>query len=459
MPRTRIPANYQPLAGSERPPHPKASHLGAADANQTAQIQLIVRRRPGGPPLKDLDYFQRTPIHLRELPTREQFEHEHGANQADLDAVEAFCRSHQLEVVESSRSRRSVVARGTLAQLNAAFAVELQYYQSPHGKYHGYEGTANLPTSLAAIVEGVSGLDDRPVRAKHLGSPYPGNVTYPLSPVTVAGLYNFPSGTGAGQTIGIFTAWESTTNDPTVNTNGYQLADITATLKNWGITAAAAPTNVPANPGTPNEFYWEPIMDITVATAVAPQATIAVYFEASTGTSGPTATDIKNTLHSMIHPTSDPKPTVLSISYEFSADDETSYLLPQDYTDIDTLFQEAANLGITVVTGCSDTGPYFDNPNQAQTVYPSTDPYVLTCGGTAIGDINGSNSTNTFGTTHLTITQEPPGAASAPFGQCLLTKRRLLLFPSETEPEQPVAVFLTWRETPARIAAIKYPWV
>jgi subtilase family serine protease len=200
-------------------------------------------------------------------------------------------------------------------------------------------------------------------------------------------------------------------------------------------------------------------MDITVATAVAPQATIAVYFEASTGTSGPTATDIKNTLHSMIHPTSDPKPTVLSISYEFSADDETSYLLPQDYTDIDTLFQEAANLGITVVTGCSDTGPYFDNPNQAQTVYPSTDPYVLTCGGTAIGDINGSNSTNTFGTTHLTITQEPPGAASAPFGQCLLTKRRLLLFPSETEPEQPVAVFLTWRETPARIAAIKYPWV
>lgn len=100
MPRTRIPANYQPLAGSERPPHPKASHLGAADANQTAQIQLIVRRRPGGPPLKDLDYFQRTPIHLRELPTREQFEHDHGATQADLDAVEAFCRSHQLEVVK-----------------------------------------------------------------------------------------------------------------------------------------------------------------------------------------------------------------------------------------------------------------------------------------------------------------------------------------------------------------------
>jgi hypothetical protein len=66
MPRTRrIPANYRPLARSERPPHPKTRHLGAADVNETAQIQLI---DSGGPALKDLDYFQRTPINARKLP-------------------------------------------------------------------------------------------------------------------------------------------------------------------------------------------------------------------------------------------------------------------------------------------------------------------------------------------------------------------------------------------------------
>src|SRR5271154_6058199 len=55
MPRTRrIPTHHRPLAGSERPAHPKTKHLGAADAKATAQIQLIVRRRPSGPPLKDL---------------------------------------------------------------------------------------------------------------------------------------------------------------------------------------------------------------------------------------------------------------------------------------------------------------------------------------------------------------------------------------------------------------------
>ena len=125
-----------------------------------------------------------------------------------------------------------------------------------------------------------------------------------------------------------------TTNDPTVNTNGYQLADITATLKNWGITAAAAPTDVPANPGTPNEFYWETIMDITVATAIAPAADIVEYF-VPRGNERADASDIINTLHDMIHPTDRSKTDDLSHLLRFSADDETIISSPQDYTDIE----------------------------------------------------------------------------------------------------------------------------
>jgi hypothetical protein len=396
MPGKRgIPVNRQPLAGSERPPHPQAKHLGPADANEVAQVQLIVRRRPGGPPLKDLDYFQRVPINARNLPSRQEFEENHGATQADLDAVEAFCRSHQLQVVESNRSRRWVVARGTVTQLNAAFAVELQSYQSPRGKYRGYEGTANLPASLNAIVEMVNGLDDRPVPVKPLGGADPPIVNI-LTPPQVAQLYNFPSAKGAGQTIGIYTAWvaEPTTppGETPVNTNGYNLDDVTATLLNWGI-VAPAPKNVGTNPGTPTFFYFEPVMDIAIATCIAPHASIVVYFEPGTGTNGqPQAADIISTLTSMIHPAAgDPVPTILSISYKFSADDENTTLMQSDYTQINTLFQDAANLGITVLTGCSDTGAYVDNPTQAQTVYPATDPYVLTCGGTTIGDITPSN--------------------------------------------------------------------
>ena len=388
MPRTRrIPANYRPLARSERPPHPKTRHLGAADVNETAQIQLILRRTPGGPALKDLDYFQRTPINARKLPSRQQFVEDHGSTQADLDAVAAFCRSHHLQVLESNRSRRWVLARGTVAQLNAAFAIELQNYQSPNGKHHGYAGTVNLPTSLAAVVEAVNGLDDRPIPGKHLGLADP-PITGALTPPQVAQLYNFPSGTGLGQTIGIYD-WGGAGY-------GYDQRDVKATLANWGI-SAPAPTDYPAGSNPSVIGYYEPVIDISTATVIAPKATIVVYHSPTSGSGGqPTGADIITTLTWMIHPTgTDPVPTILSISYIFSGsnggDEDTSFLSTSDYNQIDTLFQDAANLGITVVTGSGDTGAYVASLTQAQTVYPATDPYVLTCGGTTVGDINGAD--------------------------------------------------------------------
>jgi kumamolisin len=385
-----IATDYQQMIGSERPPHPETKRLERAAADEIADVQLIVRRRPDGPALKDLDYFQKVPINARNLPSRLEFQEAHGATQADLDAVQEFCRSHGLRVVESNRSRRRVAARGTVAQLNAAFAVELHHYQSPHGKYRGYQGTASLPTALDGIVQAVNGLDNRPVPVKHLSADPP--IVGLLSPPQVAQLYNFPSGTGLGQTIGIFTAWVAAPMgvQPTTNTNGYQLADVTVTLAKWGV-VAPPPTDFPAgsNPGSPTEYYSEPVMDIAIAAAIAPQASIFVYFMPEWSAAG-----IISTLTSMIHPAtaSDPHPAVISISYWFSADDDdTSFLLPQDYTQIDTLFQEAANLGITVLTGSNDYGAYFSSTTQAQTVYPATDPYVLTCGGTTIGDISGSD--------------------------------------------------------------------
>src|SRR5208283_2731841 len=85
---------YRHLAGSEHPPHPKTKRLGPADTAEIATVQLIVRRRPGGPPLKDLEYFQRVPIRERKLPSRAEFEADHGAASADLGAVADFCHSH-----------------------------------------------------------------------------------------------------------------------------------------------------------------------------------------------------------------------------------------------------------------------------------------------------------------------------------------------------------------------------
>jgi hypothetical protein len=68
-----IPTGYKPLIGSERPPHPETKRLERAAADERAEVQLIVRRRPDRPALKDLDYFQKVPINARNLPSRLEF--------------------------------------------------------------------------------------------------------------------------------------------------------------------------------------------------------------------------------------------------------------------------------------------------------------------------------------------------------------------------------------------------
>ncbi len=361
------------LAGSERPPHPRTKRLKQASAGEIATVQLTVRRRPGGPPLKDLNYFQKVPLRSRKLPSRPEFVAAHGAAQADLDAVTKFCQSHHLEVMESNRSRRWVVARGTVTQMNSAFGVRLRYYESAHGKYRGFEGVVGLPAALRGIVEAVIGLDNRPVPTRRLGAD-PVNTGY-LSPAQVAKLYNFPAGTGQGQIIG------------TYQPQGYSYNpdDVSATLTGWGV-SAPAPTAFPSNPN-PGVSYGETIIDITIAAAIAPKASVVAYF-----CQGPAASDIISTLKSMIHPTgSDPVPGILFICYAWSGDDDTSYIAAQEYTQMDTLFQEAANLGITVLTGSGDWGPCAaPGLTQVEAVYPATDPYLLTCGGTTIGNITAS---------------------------------------------------------------------
>jgi hypothetical protein len=55
------PQERRPLADSEIAPLPKARLIGKADANETVQVMVIVRRKPGAPPLPDHVYWMRTP--------------------------------------------------------------------------------------------------------------------------------------------------------------------------------------------------------------------------------------------------------------------------------------------------------------------------------------------------------------------------------------------------------------
>src|SRR5277367_5184724 len=121
-----------PLAGSERHPLHGARATGAADPNERLEVTVVVRSRNTGALTQ----------HLKQAAagaflTREEFERDHGADSADLAAVAAFARAHNLAVVDQSAARRSVVLSGTVANFNQAFNVDLQTYEQPHGTYRG----------------------------------------------------------------------------------------------------------------------------------------------------------------------------------------------------------------------------------------------------------------------------------------------------------------------------------
>ncbi len=129
-------------------------------------------------------------------------------------------------------------------------------------------------------------------------------------------------------------------------------------------------------------------LDITVAGAIAPKATIAVYF------AGGQVQNMLHALQAMIHPAAgQPAPSILSISYGWGPDDEgTANFSDAEYGEFTQLFEDAATNNITVFVSSGDSGACIESPTQAQVSYPASDVWVTACGGTCIGAVSGSAS-------------------------------------------------------------------
>ena len=383
-----LPNTYKPVTGTghTRPEDHKVLKPTADDTIVT--VTMIVRRRVDGPKLPRAEEMTaHTRIGHNRL-SRAEFTASHGADPNELEQVEHFARSNKLEVVESHPARRSVVVRGPASAINKAFAVELHDFDSPRGHYHSHSGTAHLPAALADhIVEAVIGLDNRKVPAQHFSTARRKNPSDPpntqsLPPQEVAKLYNFPSGDGAGETIGIY---EMETGEGPA---GYSKQDLTDTMRAFGgglklpqITDVSI--DGVTNSGTSD---GETGLDITIAGAVAQGSHIAVYF------TGGEEQSILHAIQRMVHPDSgDPQPSILSISYGFGPDDgQPEGLSDASLTQLSALFQDASQLSITVLVSSGDSGAFVSSTTQAQTSYPGSDPFITACGGTTIGNIVGT---------------------------------------------------------------------
>jgi kumamolisin len=374
------------LQGSEHPQPKGFKKLQATDGAQELTVTLMLRRHQGHTQVTPEEVMARP----SSRPTREAFTKARGAAQSEIDAVVNFAKEAGLQVVDADAARRSVIVHGSAAAISKAFAVQLNNYEYARGTYRSHDGPVNVPASIADYVQAVVGLTNREVEAKHWSATSavqqraqadPPN-TVALTPAQVANLYNFPAGDGANQTIGLYEMKIGRT------AAGYSKSDIEGTMKALGNLPMPNIIDVPVD-GEKNsgKSDGETGLDITVAAAIAPKATIAVYF------AGAQVQNMIHALQMMILPKAgEPTPNIVSISYGWGADDPGSpNFSPSEYAQFTSIFEDASTNKITVFVSSGDSGAYVESTTQAQTSYPASDIWVTACGGTTIGNINGSS--------------------------------------------------------------------
>jgi kumamolisin len=386
---------YKAIPGSSHIIPKGHKRLRATPASEQLTVTVILRRRTDGKRLLEGKDFAAKARTTRAPVDRALFAAEHGADPGEIEQLTTFAKANGLTVVETNPAARSVVLRGSVAKMNKVFGVKLADYLGPLGEYHSHTGEARLPATLAKIVKAVIGLHNPPIHARayntlRRGASMDPPNTKPVTPQTMAQLYDFPAGDGAGQTIGIY---EMATVDPSTNQlayAGYTAQDVKNTMQGFGgglkpPTIVDVPIDGVKNSGIND---GETLLDITVAGAVAQAATIAVYF------AGAETQNILHALQKMIHPSQgDPVPSIISISYGWGPDDTQAGFSTGAFTEFGELFQDAANLYITVLVSSGDSGCYIateQGSTQAQASYPATEPMVIACGGTTVGNVNGS---------------------------------------------------------------------
>jgi hypothetical protein len=364
--RQEIPNSTHRLAAGAVP-------VAVADADTKVTVSLRLRRnrlvRPVRPPTSTGPGI---PVKSRRYLSRKEFRAQYGAASVDIEKIAAFARTHGLTLVESDAGRRTVVLAGTVAQMNAAFAVELRTFHTGTVSYMSHAGPASVPTELAVIVESIHGLDTRPLAQPLFRQAAAPQAASALLPAQVGSLYHCPTNSAAGYTVGILEFG-----------GGYRPSDIQQYFQtvanlpapNVSFVGIDGATN---SPGVDSDADTEVILDIAVAGSLAPGAKIVIYFAPNNdqGWHDAVTTAIADTENN---------PSALSISWGGAENIWGNYI-----NTMSQAFAEAQLVGVPIFASSGDSGSEGGLVN-----YPASDPGVTGCGGTTISDISGASFTQT----------------------------------------------------------------
>jgi kumamolisin len=357
---------FVPIPGSDKTLPSGAKYLGPIDPGQRIEVMLMLRPKtrwtepPGG--------------EVRSRITREDLAARHGAAAADVDRVVRFARDNGLDVVSKDEARRSVVLAGPADKLFTAIQAKAGHYEHEGRRFRGREGAIHLPSEIAEVVEGVFGIDDRPAAKPHMRLAKTGIAPraagiHSFTPLELGSIYGFPPDvTGKGQCIAVIELG-----------GGYRQQDLDNYFKKLGVkgpkvVAVSVDSGANAPTGSADGPDGEVMLDIEVAGALAPDATIAVYFAPNTDRG------FLDAILAAIHDQQN-RPDIISISWGSAESGWTKQAL----TAFDQAFASAAAVGVTVCCAAGDNGSTDGvQDGRFHVDFPASSPHVLACGGTRL---------------------------------------------------------------------------
>jgi kumamolisin len=358
---------YRPVPGSHRAVSSGARRIKDASPQAPVAVTVVLRRRsdtrpkPASSPPMD----------------RAEAERVLGADPADVETIEDFAHQHGLTVTSVDMAARSVGLAGTVAQMNAAFEVDLGEYRHADTVFRGREGDIQVPDTVAPVIRAVLGLDERQQARAHfrVAGPPTGSgavrahaASRSFAPQEVARRYGFPTDAdGTGQTVAV------------IELGGALSAqDIKAYFTEQGLrTPKITPVSVDGAHYPPGgDADGEVALDVEVIGAIAQGARQVVYFGLNT-TRG-----FYNVIAAALHDRRR-KPSVVSISW---GGPESSWTA-QSLDAYDELFADAAALGVSVFCASGDDGASDRvNDGSEHVDFPASSPNVIGCGGTKLTD-------------------------------------------------------------------------
>ncbi len=307
------------LKGNVRPMPRRARDLGAVDANTPAARVLLLLKRPAEQQaaLQQFIAEAHTPgtASYHHWLTPAQLGSQFGPADSDVQAVVAWLQSQGFTVAKVSQAKNTIEFSGTAGQIESAFATKIHSFQLDGVSQIANVTDPQIPAALAPVVAGISPLNDFRPKAMHtapqartaipaptsvnpramstqpragVGQPnltIPNNGTnlYVVTPADAATIYNTPNATlnknhtgslnltGTGVSIGI-------AGDSNVSVD-----NVTHYRSIFGLPPLTPDVVVDGNdPGTGTGDEVEALLDLEVASAIAPGAQLTLYIAQDT---------------------------------------------------------------------------------------------------------------------------------------------------------------------------------